>query len=359
MARIDCRQVTKRYGNVLAVDRLDLEIRDTEFMVLLGPSGCGKTTTLNIIAGLEELTDGDIYFDDKLMNFVPPHRREVAMVFQSYALYPQKTVFENIAFGLRLRRVPDAEVRRLVRDAAEQLEITHLLDRRPAALSGGQRQRVALGRAIVRKPQAFLMDEPLSNLDAALRVAMRALIKRLHQTMATTFIYVTHDQAEAMTMADRIVVMRDGVIHQLGTPHEIYHRPRNLFVASFLGSPQINLVEGRLENGAAGTAFVRGELRFPLSDPALASRHGSEVMLGLRPEDLRVGSGGFECAVDLVSPLGSEQFVNVRTGDVELIVRLDKDMTVAPGDRLALNTDARRLHVFDRKTGQSLAADTA
>jgi multiple sugar transport system ATP-binding protein len=327
-------------------------------MVLLGPSGCGKTTTLNIIAGLEELTDGDIYFDDKLMNFVPPHRREVAMVFQSYALYPQKTVFENIAFGLRLRRVADAEVRRLVRDAAEQLEISHLLDRRPAALSGGQRQRVALGRAIVRKPQAFLMDEPLSNLDAALRVAMRALIKRLHQTMATTFIYVTHDQAEAMTMADRIVVMRDGVIHQLGTPHEIYHHPRNLFVASFLGSPQINLVEGRLENGAAGPAFVRGGLRIALSDPVLSPRIGSEVILGLRPEDLRVGSGGFECAVELVSPLGSEQFVNVRAGDVELVVRFDKDMTVAPGDRVALTTDPRRLHVFDRETGQSLASES-
>jgi multiple sugar transport system ATP-binding protein len=359
MARIDCRQITKRYGNVLAVDRLDLEIRDTEFMVLLGPSGCGKTTTLNIIAGLEELTDGDIYFDDKLMNFVPPHRREVAMVFQSYALYPQKTVFENIAFGLRLRRTPDAEVRRLVHDAAEQLEITHLLGRRPAALSGGQRQRVALGRAIVRKPSAFLMDEPLSNLDAALRVAMRALIKRLHQTMATTFIYVTHDQAEAMTMADRIVVMRDGVIHHLGTPHEIYHRPRNLFVASFLGSPQINLVEGQLDSGAAGTAFVRGALRIALSDPALAADHGREVVLGLRPEDLRVGSGGLEGAVELISPLGSEQFVNVRVGDVELIVRLDKDMTVAPGDRLALTIDPRRLHVFDSRTGQSLASDTA
>src|SRR5437763_11111571 len=252
MAKIDCRRITKRYGNVTAVDGLDLEIRDTEFMVLLGPSGCGKTTTLNVIAGLEELSDGDIYFDDRLMNFVPPHRREVAMVFQSYALYPQKTVFENIAFGLRLRKVPDAEVRVLVRSAAEQLEITHLLDRRPAELSGGQRQRVALGRAIVRKPEAFLMDEPLSNLDAALRVAMRVLIKRLHQTMRTTFVYVTHDQAEAMTMADRIVVMRDGVIQHLGTPHDIYHQPSNLFVASFLGSPQINLMEGRLEAHSDG-----------------------------------------------------------------------------------------------------------
>jgi multiple sugar transport system ATP-binding protein len=290
------------------------------------------------------------------MNFVPPHRREVAMVFQSYALYPQKTVFENIAFGLRLRKTPDAEVRRLVREAAEQLEITHLLDRRPAALSGGQRQRVALGRAIVRKPSAFLMDEPLSNLDASLRVAMRALIKRLHHTMGTTFIYVTHDQAEAMTMADRIVVMRDGVIHQLGTPHEIYHSPINLFVASFLGSPQINLVDGRLENGDAGTSFVCNALRIALADPTLGTQHGREVVLGLRPEDLRVGAGGFDGAVELVSPLGSEQFVNVRVGDVELLVRLDKDMPVAPGDRLELRADPKRLHIFDRRSGQTLAS---
>jgi multiple sugar transport system ATP-binding protein len=354
MARIACRQLTKKYGNVTAVDRLDLEIRDTEFMVLLGPSGCGKTTTLNVIAGLEELTGGDVYFDDALMNYVPPHKREVAMVFQSYALYPQKTVFENIAFGLRLRKVPDTEVRHLVQGAAEQLEITHLLERRPSELSGGQRQRVALGRAIVRKPSAFLMDEPLSNLDAALRVAMRTLIKRLHRTMRTTFVYVTHDQAEAMTMADRIVVMRNGVIQHLGTPHEIYHRPRNLFVASFLGSPQINLVEGRLEANGAGASFVRGGLRVPLDDARLASQGGREVVLGIRPEDLRVGGGDLEAAAELVSPLGSEQHVNARLGNIELVLRVDKDVTVSTGDRLLLGFDPRRLHVFDKQTGQSL-----
>ena len=356
MARIVCRQLTKKYGNVTAVDRLDLEIRDTEFMVLLGPSGCGKTTTLNVIAGLEEITEGDIYFDDALMNYVPPHKREVAMVFQSYALYPQKTVFENIAFGLRLRKVSDAEVRRLVQAAAERLEITHLLARRPSELSGGQRQRVALGRAIVRKPSAFLMDEPLSNLDATLRVAMRTLIKRLHRTMRTTFVYVTHDQAEAMTMADRIVVMRDGVIQQLGTPFEIYHRPRNLFVASFLGSPQINLVEGRLETNGAGASFVRGSLRVTLADPNLANQSGREVMLGVRPEDLRVGTGNIEATAELVSPLGSEQHVNARLGDIELVLRVDKDVTVAAGDQLLLGFDSRRLHVFDKQTGRSLQA---
>jgi multiple sugar transport system ATP-binding protein len=355
MARIACRQLTKKYGNVTAIDRLDLEIRDTEFMVLLGPSGCGKTTTLNVIAGLEELTEGDIYFDDALMNYVPPHKREVAMVFQSYALYPQKTVFENIAFGLRLRKVPDAQVRQLVQGAAEQLEITHLLERRPSELSGGQRQRVALGRAIVRKPSAFLMDEPLSNLDAALRVTMRALIKRLHRTMRTTFVYVTHDQAEAMTMADRIVVMRDGVIQHLGTPHEIYHKPRNLFVASFLGSPQINLIEGRLDAQGAGASFVRGSLRVPLFDASLTSQSGREVVLGVRPEDLRVGGGDLEAAAELVSPLGSEQYVNVRLDDIELVLRVDKDVTVSTGDRLRLGVDPRRLHVFDKQTGQALS----
>jgi len=354
MARIICRQLTKTYGNVIAIDRLDLEIRDTEFMVLLGPSGCGKTTTLNVIAGLEEVTEGDVYFDDALMNYVPPHKREVAMVFQSYALYPQKTVFENIAFALRLRKVADAEVRRLVQGAAEQLEITHLLERRPSELSGGQRQRVALGRAIVRKPSAFLMDEPLSNLDAALRVTMRALIKRLHRTMRTTFVYVTHDQAEAMTMADRIVVMRDGVIQHLGTPHEIYHRPRNLFVASFLGSPQINLVEGLLETHEAGALFVRGGLRVPLVDACLAGQGGREVLLGVRPEDLRVGGNDLEAAAELVSPLGSEQYVNARLGDIELVLRVDKDVTVSTGDRLPLGLNPRSLHVFDKQTGESL-----
>jgi multiple sugar transport system ATP-binding protein len=293
------------------------------------------------------------------VTFVPPHRREVAMVFQSYALYPQKTVFENIAFGLRLRKVKDADVRRLVAEAAEQLEITHLLDRRPAALSGGQRQRVALGRAIVRKPTAFLMDEPLSNLDAALRVAMRVLIKRLHQTMRTTFVYVTHDQAEAMTMADRIVVMRHGVIQHLGTPHDVYHRPKSMFVASFLGSPQINLVDGVLDGTATGTSFVRGDLRIPLDHAALAAQGGREVVLGVRPEDVRVGAGGFSGAVELVSPLGSEQFVNVRVAGVELVVRLDKDVAVAPGDRLELRADPKRLHVFDRQNGQSLRPDPA
>jgi multiple sugar transport system ATP-binding protein len=258
MARILCRDLTKRFGSVTAVDRLNLEIHDREFMVLLGPSGCGKTTTLNIIAGLEELSAGDLYFDDTVVNFMPPHKREVAMVFQSYALYPHKTVYENIAFGMRLRRLPAAEIDQRVRAAAAELEIAHLLERRPHQLSGGQRQRVALGRAIVRKPSVFLMDEPLSNLDAALRISMRTLIKKLHQTIRTTFVYVTHDQAEALTLADRIAVMKDGLLQQLGTPDEVYHRPRNLFVASFLGSPPMNFIEGRLEIAQGALCFRRG-----------------------------------------------------------------------------------------------------
>ena len=248
MARIEFKSVTKRYvGDVIAVKNLDIEIRDKEFVVLLGPSGCGKSTTLNMIAGLEEVTEGELWFDRQIVNALPPHKRDVSMVFQSYALYPHMTVYENIAFGLRMRRVDRAEIDRRVRDAAAKLEIAHLLQRRPSQLSGGQRQRVALGRAMVRQPAVFLMDEPLSNLDAALRISMRAEIKHLHTAMQTTFVYVTHDQAEALTLADRIMVMKDGVIQQVGTPDEVYERPRNMFVAAFLGNPAINFLEGTIE----------------------------------------------------------------------------------------------------------------
>jgi multiple sugar transport system ATP-binding protein len=360
MARIVCKQLIKRYAAVTVLDGLDLEIRDTEFLVLLGPSGCGKTTTLNLIAGLEELSGGEIWFDDRLMNDVPPHKREIAMVFQSYALYPQKTIFENIAFGLRLRRVPDAEVRRLVADAADRLEITHLLQRRPSELSGGQRQRVALGRAIVRQPRAFLMDEPLSNLDAALRLSMRTLIKRLHQSMGTTFVYVTHDQGEAMSLADRIVVMRDGAIQQIGTANEIYNKPCNIFVASFLGSPQINLIEGELKDGAGGARFSRGDLDIALDQLGLAGNGGRQVVLGVRPENLRLSpAGNLAAVVELVSPQGAEQYVNTRIGGVEIMLRLDNHQKVAAGDTLHLTVDPSLLHVFDRSTGASLGADLA
>ncbi len=364
MAHIRCESLTKRYGSVTAVDRLDLEIRDTEFMVLLGPSGCGKTTTLNIIAGLEELTEGNIYFDDELVNFVPPHRRNVAMVFQTYALYPQKTVAENMAFGLRLKKTPKEDIEREVAQAAEQLEIGHLLDRRPHQLSGGQRQRVALGRAIVRRPSVFLMDEPLSNLDATLRVSTRTLIKKLHKTMRTTFVYVTHDQAEAMTLADRIAVMKDGVIQQVGTSDDIYNRPQNLFVASFLGSPQMNFVKGELRRDGSGYTFVRDGFVLPLRgvDASMLERQaGRPTTLGLRPEDVdprQLGSGRevLRFNVSLVSPLGSEQHINAAVGGTEMIFRVDKEVEVAAGQEITLGIDPRRIHLFDTATSLALGA---
>jgi multiple sugar transport system ATP-binding protein len=320
MARIEFKSVTKRYvGDVLAVDDLNLEIRDKEFVVLLGPSGCGKSTTLNMIAGLEEVTEGELWFDGQIVNALPPHKRDVAMVFQSYALYPQKSVYENIAFGLRMRKVATDEIDRRVRDAAAKLEITALLDRRPSQLSGGQRQRVALGRAMVRQPAVFLMDEPLSNLDATLRISMRAEIKHLHTAMQTTFVYVTHDQAEALTLADRIVVMKDGVIQQIGTPDDVYERPRNMFVASFLGNPAINYLEGSIDRGSAEPAFRRGNLAITLP-PRLAARisHQGEgaVVLGLRPEDVssaaEVPSGAaLSGIVDSVLPVGSDRLIGL------------------------------------------------
>jgi multiple sugar transport system ATP-binding protein len=356
MARIRCEGVTKTYGPVTAVSRMDLDIADREFMVFLGPSGCGKTTTLNIIAGLEQISEGDIWFDDRRVTLVPPHQREIAMVFQSYALYPQKTVFENIAFGLRLRGTPSAEIETRVKAAAAQLEITHLLERRPHQLSGGQRQRVALGRALVRQPTAFLMDEPLSNLDAALRVSTRTLIKKLHRTMGTTFIYVTHDQAEAMTLADRITVMRDGVVQQVDTPEGIYTRPLNRFVAGFLGSPQMNFVEGEIVEEAAGPAFVRGDFRLKLDERA-RRQNGRKVVLGLRAEDVEIGGprpADLDGQAVLVSPLGSEQHINVQVGEIELIVRAPKEARIAIGDRLNIAVEPKRLHLFDAATSDAL-----
>jgi len=357
MARIRLTGIAKRFGAVAALETLDLEIADREFMVLLGPSGCGKTTTLNIVAGLEEPSEGRVFFDADDVTDTPPHRREVAMVFQSYALYPQKTVFENVAFGLRLRGMPAAETERRVRAIADQLEIAHLLDRRPHQLSGGQRQRVALGRAIVRQPRVFLMDEPLSNLDAALRVSMRLLIRKLHRDIPTTVVYVTHDQAEAMTLADRITVMRGGVVQQIDTPDGIYNRPRNRFVAGFLGAPQMNFVEGMI--GADGRSFARGALRVALAD---TREPGRPVVLGLRPEDCAPAAAGpadLEGQVTLVAPLGSEQHVHLALGDAECVLRLDKGWRVAPGDRLALTLPRDRLHLFDAASGMRLAPPDA
>ena len=364
MARIEFKSVTKRYaGDVIAVKDLDLEIRDKEFVVLLGPSGCGKSTTLNMIAGLEEVTEGELWFDRQIVNALPPHKRDVAMVFQSYALYPHKTVYENIAFGLRMRNVDDAEIDRRVRDAAAKLEIAHLLQRRPSQLSGGQRQRVALGRAMVRQPAVFLMDEPLSNLDAALRISMRAEIKHLHNAMQTTFVYVTHDQAEALTLADRIVVMNDGVIQQIGTPDDVYERPRNMFVAAFLGNPAINFLEGTLELGAGSPQFRRGELAITLPPKfaaRLSSRAPKDVVLGLRPEDVCAAKDeapSLDGVVDSVLPVGSDRFLGLKVAGRDVFVRVEKEARHDEGAAIRLGLVAERLHLFDKATGMTLAGD--
>ena len=363
MARILFDHVTKYYGPVKAVDDLTLEIRDKEFLVLLGPSGCGKTTTLNMIAGLEELSEGDIYFDEQIVNFMPPHKRDVAMVFQSYALYPHKSVYENIAFGLRMRRHDKSDIDRLVRDAAVRLEIAHLLERRPHQLSGGQRQRVALGRAMVRNPAVFLMDEPLSNLDAALRISMRAEIKALHKSMQTTFVYVTHDQAEALTLADRIVVMRDGLVQQTGTPTAIYEQPVNMFVASFLGNPPINYLAGVIEAEGERIAFRRGELNLPFNEELAASMRphiGREVVLGIRPEDVDESGTEAQGAVRLsgqvrsVLPVGSDQYLGMRVEGVDLFFRVGKDVQHRDDEDLTLTLKPKRLHVFDQHSQKSL-----
>ncbi len=364
MARIHFTGVGKRYPNGhVALADLNLEIADREFLVLLGPSGCGKSTTLNMIAGLEEITEGELRFDNAVVNEVPPHRRDVAMVFQSYALYPHKSVYENIAFGLRMRHHDKAEIDQRVREAAQKLEIEPLLQRRPSQLSGGQRQRVALGRAMVRKPQVFLMDEPLSNLDAALRISMRAEIKQLHQAMQTTFVYVTHDQAEALTLADRIVVMREGVVQQIGSPDDIYERPGNMFVAAFLGNPPINFIDGTVADVDGRPGFVRGDLRLRLpahlatSAQALAGR---DVVLGLRAEDVAEEAGGaddtLQGRVTSVLPVGSDQFLGMETAGGPVYLRVGKDRRHREGELVALGLNTERLHLFDKNGGLSLRA---
>jgi multiple sugar transport system ATP-binding protein len=343
VASITFRNVIKRYaGGTLAVDNVNLSIADKEFIVLLGPSGCGKSTTLNMLAGLEEVTEGELLFDNEVVNFTPPHRRDVAMVFQSYALYPHKSVYENLA--------------------SARLEISHLLDRRPNELSGGQRQRVALGRAMVRRPAVFLMDEPLSNLDAALRISMRAEIKELHRTMETTFVYVTHDQAEALTLADRIVVMRHGIVQQVGTPDDIYEKPANTFVASFLGSPPINYFDGTVVSGKSGPEFHRGDIRLALPPriaERLASSAGRQVRLGIRSEDVDGRSEpqpgvSLSGRVTSVLPVGSDQFLGMRVEGAEMFFRVGKDVRHAEGETIALTVDVSRLHIFDVESEKNL-----
>lgn len=363
MARIRFEGVGKNYPNgFVALENLNLDIADKEFLVLLGPSGCGKSTTLNMIAGLEDVTEGNLFFDNEVMNTVPPHKRDVSMVFQSYALYPNKTVYENIAFGLRMRKHPKDEIDKRVRDAARRLEIEPLLERRPDQLSGGQRQRVALGRAIVRQPSVFLMDEPLSNLDATLRISMRAEIKQLHQVMQTTFVYVTHDQAEALTLADRIVVMRSGVVQQIGKPDDIYERPRNMFVASFLGNPPINFMDGTLEVEGGRVLFRRGALALALP-PHIAERvagqSGRAVVLGIRAEDVASHNGalhedGLQGRILSVLPVGSDQFLEVEVEGTKLFFRVGKEGQHKDGENVTLKVNLNRLHLFDKQDSQSL-----
>jgi multiple sugar transport system ATP-binding protein len=366
MAQVSLRKLVKEYdGGVQAVKGIDLEIADHEFVVLVGPSGCGKTTTLRMIAGLEEITRGDVMIGGNVVNDIPPRDRDIAMVFQNYALYPHMSVWDNMAFGLMLRKFDKAEIKRRVDNAARILDITPLLDRKPKALSGGQRQRVAMGRAIVRDPKVFLFDEPLSNLDAKLRVQMRTEIKKVHQTVRTTTVYVTHDQVEAMTLADRVVVMNHGVIEQVGPPQELYHRPATRFVAGFIGSPAMNFIPATLEP-ASGALNLRlpGDilLAVPADRSARYTGHaGRQVLLGIRPEHLteprqgRAGYADLEITPEVIEPMGMETLVHFHIeGTRDLCARLDPTVPASPGTALRLTADLANMHLLDPESGRVL-----
>jgi len=357
VAGVTFDRVTKRFGEVEAVKQLSLEIDDGGFLVLVGPSGCGKSTALRMLAGLEEVSDGRITIGERVVNNVPPGERDVAMVFQSYALYPQMTVYDNLAFGLYNQKVPKDDVDRRVREAARILELDQLLARKPKQLSGGQRQRVALGRAIVREPAVFLMDEPLSNLDAQLRVATRAEILKLQQRLGTTTIYVTHDQVEAMTMGDQIAVMRAGELQQVGTPQELYTTPRNVFVARFIGSPSMNIVTA--ERNGSTLRYDGFEAQLP--DRVASSLSADGAVVGFRPEHLRLANGAGQpgdvripATVDVVEYLGDEQLVHLHAGDVDIIAKLPIDQQTSAGEEVTLTLPASRLHLFDRATEEAI-----
>lgn len=365
MAGLKLINVNKKFGEVHVVRDFNLEIQDQEFLVLVGPSGCGKSTTLRMVAGLEDISSGDIYIGEKLVNNMAPKDRDIAMVFQNYALYPHMNVYENMAFGLKLRRVPKPEIDKRVKEAAEILGIGDLLKRKPRELSGGQRQRVALGRAIVREPAVFLMDEPLSNLDAKLRVQMRTEISKLHHRLKTTIIYVTHDQTEAMTMGDRIVVMKDGLVQQVAAPQELYDRPANVFVAGFIGSPAMNFLRCTVAEEAGGTYAVAGgiRVRIPAARASgLKGQNGRQVILGIRPEDVECDPAFVEqhsesvinSQVEVVEPLGAEVFLYVSCGAGNLTARVEPGMRVKHGDKIpiALNTD--KIHLFDAETEKAI-----
>ena len=364
MAEIRLMGVTKKFGENTAVDRIDLTARDKEFIILVGPSGCGKTTTLRMIAGLEEVTDGEIFIGDRKVNNVPPKDRDIAMVFQNYALYPHMSVYKNLAFGLKQRRLPRSEIKLRVDKVAKMLGLGGLLRRKPKELSGGQRQRVAMGRAIVRNPSVFLFDEPLSNLDAKLRVQMRGELARLHQQLETTIIYVTHDQIEAMTLANRIVIMNEGVIMQIGEPMEVYERPTNLFVAGFIGSPAMNFFQIKLID-KEGTLTVKSE-NFELKVPdhlqkRFSTAKGRNLIFGIRPEHVYdqnlkgffPGGEKLKSIIEVVEPIGSEVILLAKCGSDQLTARVDPATQVKPQMSVELILDMNRMHLFDEETKQA------
>ena len=368
MAGLKLNGIYKKYpGGVVAVSNFCLNIKDKEFIILVGPSGCGKSTTLRMIAGLEEITDGELFIDDKLVNDIPPKDRDIAMVFQNYALYPHMTVFENMAFGLRLRKTPKEEIKRRVEEAAKILDISHLLDRKPKALSGGQRQRVALGRAIVRNPKVFLLDEPLSNLDAKLRAQMRTEISKLHQRLKTTFVYVTHDQVEAMTMGTRIVVMKDGFIQQVAPPQELYEKPDNLFVATFIGSPQMNTVEANVIDEGGHTYLEFNENRILLPDnkgrlPEVLAYAGKTVIMGIRPENVhdedmyltQFPDSTITATIEVVEKLGAQTYLYFNIGEQNCTASVSPRSTAEAGDEVKLALDASKIHLFDADTEKTI-----
>jgi multiple sugar transport system ATP-binding protein len=366
MANVILRNVTKRFDEVVAVDNINLEIADQEFLVLVGPSGCGKTTTLRMIAGLEEITEGEIFIGDQLVNHLDPKDRNIAMVFQSYALYPHMRVFENMAFGLKIRKLPKEERTARVRKAADILGIQDLLKRKPKQLSGGQRQRVALGRAIVRDPQVFLFDEPLSNLDAKLRVQMRTELKKLHEQLQATAIYVTHDQVEAMTMGNRIVVMKDGIVQQIGRPLEIYKNPSNHFVAGFIGSPAMNFIKCHLLEEYSCLYIDTGDFKIPLPD-AMAEKirtlRETEFIFGIRPEDFREKGHGqafaaeeitIKANVNVIEPLGKEISLDISTGTHSLTVVLNADAKVTLHEDIELTLNMDHIHLFKKEGSEAV-----
>jgi multiple sugar transport system ATP-binding protein len=365
MASVTFQNVFKRFGDFIAVNDLSIEVEDKEFIVFVGPSGCGKSTSLRMLAGLEEISEGQILIGDRVVNDVPPKDRDIAMVFQSYALYPHMSVYDNMAFGLKLRKTPKADIERRVNDAAEILGLTTLLDRKPKALSGGQRQRVAVGRAIVREPAVFLMDEPLSNLDAKLRVSARAEISKLHKRLGTTFIYVTHDQVEAMTMGDRIMVINDGLLMQIDSPRRLYDHPNNLFVAGFIGSPSMNFFDSTLISEENKLFVDAGDFRIHVPedrDAAFTDYVGKKVLLGMRPENIHgvpyvppdINTAPITGNVEIVELLGHELHLFMNSGENSFVAIVDTRLAPAIGADVDLVVDVDRLHLFDRDTEQAI-----